>query len=91
MHPDPDSSLIRRLQEDLQAKETELMAYRRQSQSASEQHAVAAQLKRDNESLLESLHKEQDKSYKLLRDLHQAMQEGKGFKQANEDIRQELE
>jgi hypothetical protein len=42
---------------------------------------VAAQLKRDNESLLDSLHKEQDKSYKLLRDLHQAMQEGKGLKQ----------
>ena len=43
---------------------------------------MAAQLKRDNESLLDSLHKEQDKSYKLLRDLHQAMQEGKALKQA---------
>ena len=79
---DREASLITRLEQDLQAKDTELQAYRRQSHSATEQHTVAAQLKRDNESLLDSLHKEQDKSFKLLRDLHQAMQEGKGLKQA---------
>ena len=52
---------------------------------------MAASLKRDNESLLDSLHKEQDKSYKLLRDLHQAMQEGKSLKLANDEARQEIE
>jgi len=48
-------------------------------------------LKRDNESLLDSLHKEQDKSYKLLRDLHQSMQESKQLKQQSEDMRLEID
>jgi len=52
---------------------------------------LTGQLKRDNESLLDSLHKEQDKSYKLLRDLHQSMQEGKSLKQQNDELRQEVE
>lgn len=41
--------------------------------------------------LVESLHKEQDKSYKLLKDLHQHMQETKSLKQLCEDQRMEIE
>jgi hypothetical protein len=48
-------------------------------------------LKRDNEMLLETLHKEQDKSYKLLRDLHQAMQENKSNKSMMDEMRVEIE
>ena len=52
---------------------------------------MASSLKRDNEALLESLHKEQDKSYKLLRDLHQSMQDNKAQKQLIEEQRVEIE
>lgn len=48
-------------------------------------------MKRDNEQLVDTLHREQDKSYKLLRDLHQQMQEGKQMKQAIEEMRNEVE
>lgn len=48
-------------------------------------------MKRDNELLLETLHKEQDKSYKLLRDLHQAMQENKSNKSIMDEMRVEIE
>ena len=41
--------------------------------------------------LLETLHKEQDKSYKLLRDLHLAMQENKANRSQLEDQRVQLE
>jgi hypothetical protein len=56
-----------------------------------EHQAIASSLKRDNEALLETLHKEQDKSYKLLRDLHQSMQDGKAQKQLIEEQRIEIE
>lgn len=52
---------------------------------------MSQKLKRDNEQLLEALHKEQDKSYKLLRDLHQTMQESKGCKGQLDDTRLELD
>ncbi len=52
---------------------------------------LASKLKRDNEQMLEALHKEQDKSYKLLRDLHQNMQENKAMKSAYDEQRAELE
>lgn len=52
---------------------------------------MAHKLKKDNEQLLEALHKEQDKSYKLLRDLHQHMQDGKGLKQHCDEQKIEIE
>jgi len=48
-------------------------------------------LKHENDVLLETLHKEQDKSYKLLRDLHLAMQENKANRSQLEDQRVQLE
>jgi hypothetical protein len=82
--------LINRLQADLQEKEIELMHFKR-STNITEQQAQTASLKRDNEMLLETLHKEQDKSYKLLRDLHQAMQENKSNKSIMDEMRLEIE
>jgi septal ring factor EnvC (AmiA/AmiB activator) len=54
-------------------------------------NAATFKLKKDNEQLLESLHKEQDKSYKLLRDLHQHMQDGKALKGQLEEYKAELD
>ncbi len=82
--------MINRLQADLQEKEIELMHFKR-STNITEQQAQTASLKRDNEMLLETLHKEQDKSYKLLRDLHQAMQENKSNKSIMDEMRLEIE
>jgi len=48
-------------------------------------------MKHENEVLLETLHKEQDKSYKLLRDLHLAMQENKANRSQMEEQRVQLE
>jgi hypothetical protein len=78
------------LQADLQEKEIELMHFKR-STNVTEQQAKTASLKRDNDMLLETLHKEQDKSYKLLRDLHQAMQENKSNKSIMDEMRVEIE
>lgn len=52
-------------------RETELEQLRRATLTAGgDQGALNHRLKRENDSLVENLHKEQDKSYKLLRDLH---------------------
>lgn len=63
----------------------------KRSTNMTDQQAQTSSLKRDNELLLETLHKEQDKSYKLLRDLHQAMQENKSNKSMMDEMRVEIE
>lgn len=76
-----DRSTIRRLERDIMEKEHELNQYRRQEHSLNDQSSQAQlRMKKENESLMETLHHEQDKSYKLLKDLHAHMQEGKALK-----------
>ena len=63
----------------------------KRSNNVTEQQTQAASLKHENEVLLETLHKEQDKSYKLLRDLHLAMQENKANRSQLDEQRVQLE
>lgn len=84
-------SIIRHLERELAEKEQELLQHRRHAAMISDTNTTIAKLKSENEQLMEALHKEQDKSYKLLRDLHQQMQETKGLKQVVEEQKVEID
>ncbi len=83
--------MIKRLERELTEKEQELLQFRRQNQLSQEHYTISQKLKLDNDQMLDTLHKEQDKSYKLLKDLHQLMHEGKQLKTTIEDQRAELD
>jgi chromosome segregation ATPase len=82
---------VQRLTRELHERDTELAQYRRHTQVVSEQQSAQSKLKKENEALVEALHKEQDKSYRLLKDLHQHMQEAKQFKQLTDEQRLEID
>jgi hypothetical protein len=83
--------MIRKLERELAEKEQELLQHRRHAQMVGDHNAVTTALKRDNEQLSEALHKEQDKAYKLLRDLHLQLQEAKQLRQLTEEQRLEID
>ena len=53
-----ENDAVRKMEKELLEKEAELVQYRRHNQVMSDSQTLAGKLKRDNEQLLEALHKE---------------------------------